>query len=288
MPFTRSIYDGASLYYRHYVPQTSVPSFRCSTLDNSSRPSLVFSAAWPFSGSQYDHLITTLSETHRYPCVLADRRGYGLREWSGPATSQKHAIDYDTYAQDLHQVIDTCGVVQDSGFVAIGTSMGCGEILHALFNDNSGALTKGCRGLIFICPSLPVPMSTKRKPTGPTREFWDNVLDSLREDPDEGLAKTLPVIFGSYLESMPRFQRARYERMLERADKVAAERTVQIFLDKDFTDEMKALGNRLSVPVLILHGSEDYANPADINAVLVRDSFPGSELKIYEGAAHGE
>lgn len=288
MPFTQSPYDGASLHYRRYVPQTSAPSFRASAVESTSRPSLVFSAAWPFNSHQYDHLMTTLSEAHRYPCVLADRRGYGSSDWSGPDAFQKHEIGYDTFALDLRHVINTSGVAEDAGFVAIGTSMGCGEIIHALTHDTSGTLMKGCRGLIFICPSLPVPLWTERKPTGPKREFWDGVLDSLREDPDEGIAKTLPVIFGSYLESMPNFQRARYERMLEHADKVAAERTVQIFLNHDFTDEMKELGSRLEVPVLILHGSEDYANPVDVNAVLVRDSFPGSELKVYEGAAHGE
>lgn len=288
MPFTESPYDGASLYYRQYVPQTSAPSFRGSTSTDTPKPTLVFTAAWPFSRKMYDHLITTLVETYRYPCILPDRRGFGHSEWSGPAAFHKHAIDYNVFAQDLHHIIDKCDGVKEHGFVAIGTSMGCGEIIHTLFNDSTGTLMSLCKGITFICPSLPLPMWTQRKPSGPPRSFWDDVLGSLREDPDEGLSKTLPVIFGPYLESMPSHQKARYEDMLATADRVAVERAVQIFLDLDFTDELEAFGKRCSIPVLILHGSEDYANPADINPPLIQSLLPNTELKVYAGAGHCE
>ncbi|KAK4551913.1 hypothetical protein LTR86_010814 [Recurvomyces mirabilis] len=276
MPTIQSKYDGASLFYRQYVPQSSAPSFRHLNGDaanHHTRPTLVFSAAWPFSGAMYDHLIPTLTESYRYSCIVPDRRGFGQSEWSGPAGSDNYRIDYGTFAQDLRQIIqDTCQRAgrTNATFVAVGTSMGCGEIIEMLSNDDAGDVTSMCKGIVLICSSLPIPMWTERKPTGPLRAFWDSLLDHLREDADEGLASTLPVIFGPAYDSISPHVKARYERILAQADRVAVERAVQIYLDRDFTTTLEAFGRRNKIPVMILHGTEDRANP--VNAT-VRDAL---------------
>ncbi|KAK3117431.1 hypothetical protein LTR53_001196 [Teratosphaeriaceae sp. CCFEE 6253] len=164
MPTIQSNYDGASLYYRHYIPQTSAPSFRYIDKDadnHPTNPALVFSAAWPFSGAMYDHLVPTLTEPHRYPCILPDRRGFGKSEWSGPAGLQHHRIDYGTFAQELRRIIHEICQRADrecAMFVAVGTSMACGEIIEMLSNDDAGDLTLACNGIILICSSPPIPM----------------------------------------------------------------------------------------------------------------------------------
>jgi hypothetical protein len=90
---------------------------------------------------------------------------------------------------------------------------------------------------------------------------------------------------------MTHHERTRFERMaIAEADTMAVERTVQIFLDRDLTDSLREFGKKwCDIPVLMLHGSEDLANPVDRSPAYVMNLLPNSdsELKVYEGSAHG-
>ncbi|CRG82946.1 hypothetical protein PISL3812_00293 [Talaromyces islandicus] len=297
MPYVNSKYDGAMLYYRNYAPQVSP---LCFHIDDSghkkpNNPALVFSAGWPFSSHMYDDLAIRLCESHRYQCLLPDRRGFGKSEWSGPDSATKSSIDYSVFADDLGHIINSAEFSsssnEDKDFVAIGTSLGCGEIVQMILDDPTGSLGRRCKGLIFICSSLPIPMQTDSKHFGPPRAYWDDLLTRLRQNSAEAIQSTLGVIFGaSAIQNMPGGLKARFERMATEADPMAVERTVQIFLDRDLTDALREFGERwCDIPILMLHGSEDAANPVDRSPAYVMNLLPKSDstLKVYEGSAHG-
>ncbi|QKX63988.1 uncharacterized protein TRUGW13939_11161 [Talaromyces rugulosus] len=299
MPYVKSKYDGAMLSYRNYVPQLSPLGFRIDdtttsqTKPNNHKPALVFSAGWPFSSHMYNVIATPLCESYRYQCILPDRRGFGKSEWSGPDSATKSSIDYSVFADDLGHIVDSAEFASgQGGFVGIGTSLGCGEIVQMIINDSTGALGRRCKGLVFLCSSLPIPMQTESKPWGPPRAYWDDLLSRIRQNSGEALQSCMDVIFGAsaFQNTMTHHERARFERMaIAEADPMAVERTVQIFLDRDLTDSLREFGEKwCDIPVLMLHGSEDLANPVDRSPAYVMNLLPNSdsELKVYEGSAH--
>ena len=279
MPFIASTADGASLYYREYRPSKEHP-FEPTSTRSATKPTLVFTSAWPFSSKMYDHPMLPLCESYGFRCIAIDRRGFGRSEWSG-----NQDVDYDTFAGDLRDVMDRCGV--EGGFIGIGASLGCGEFFLAL--KKFSALASACRGLVFLGPSLPVPMQTSRKSAGPPRAFWDSLLTDLREDRWRRLRTALSYVWGEAGEAMlSAEEKMRYEAMAVEADPFALERTVQIFLGRDFTDLIQDKGPSFAFPLLILHGGADAANPVEAGPGLLREYVPDTTVKIYDDAAHGE
>ena len=179
-----------------------------------------------------------------------------------------------------------CASALGIGFVGIGSSLGWGELLLALSKNTTWR--EKCKGLIFVGASLPIPLRTVQKPKGPPREFWDGLLDKLREDSLGTLVGTLPFIFGEKVgNKLTEGETRRYERMAETADPIAVERTVQAFLERDLTDVMRHLGEEVTFPILILHGDSDEDNPIDEGPELVKRLLPTTEIRIYENGSHG-
>lgn len=285
MPFISSKVDGAQLFYRDYSSSKKAPAFKPAEDRNASgKPTLVVAAAWPFSSKMYDHIMLPLCESHGFRCPAIDRRGYGGSHWAGPFKPDQD-IDYETFADDLAHVLDITGVSKEDGFVGIGASLGCGEFLLALHRHPE--LQSGCRGLVFLGPSLPIALQTSRKSTGPPRSFWDSLLERLRNDRYETLANSLPYIFGEEgTKMLSSFEARRYEDIAMSADPFALERTVQIFLDRDFTDLIEE--RRFKFPLLILHGDADAANPVESGPGFIQANWHNAKVNVYEGAAHGE
>jgi pimeloyl-ACP methyl ester carboxylesterase len=42
-----------------------------------------------------------------------------------------------------------------------------------------------------------------------------------------------------------------------------------------------------TMPTLIIHGDQDQNHPIDITGRKTAQAIPGSQFKVYEGAAHG-
>lgn len=287
MPSISSKHDDALLFYRDYNPSTKAQPYEpAETRNQTKKPVLVFAAAWPFSSKMYDHIMLPLCESFGYRCIGIDRRGYGGSQWSGPIKPGQD-IDYDTFADDLAQILDVSGAAEDNGFVGIGASLGCGEFILALHKNPR--LLNACRGLVFLGPSLPIPLQTARKPAGPPRSFWDSLLERLRDDRYQALIDALPYIWGeqgSNLLSSSEIRR--YEDIAVSADPFALERTVQIFLDRDFTDMIEQHGRSFQFPILVLHGDADAANPVESGPGFIQANIPNVKVVVYEGAAHGK
>ena len=74
----------------------------------------------------YDPLLVSLSESHRYPCIAPDRRGFGNSDWGNAVT--EGGVTYNVLAQDVADLLET---TKPGPFVLIATSMGTGEALLA-------------------------------------------------------------------------------------------------------------------------------------------------------------
>ena len=171
------------------------------------------------------------------------------------------------------------------GFIGIGASLGCGELLLAL--NTSPEIKESCNGLVLVGSSLPIPLRTPQKPNGPPREFWDNVLVGLRED-QLGWAKTgLPVVFRP--DGISETEMMRYMHIISKSDPLAIERTVQPFLERDLTEVMKSLHDSIRpLEILMLQGDKDSVNPTEEGPELVKKCLPATKVVVHENGYHGE
>ncbi len=75
--------------------------------------------------------------------------------------------------------------------------------------------------------------------------------------------------------------------MAEESDVIGLERTVQAFLERDLTSVIEEVRMMGDLKVLILHGGKDEVNPTEEWPGLVKKYIPNTEIKVYEGGAHG-
>ncbi|GAB1312398.1 hypothetical protein MFIFM68171_02608 [Madurella fahalii] len=281
MPTFQSPVDSASLFYRYYVPSGS-PHRPATTLKRQPL-TLVFLHGWPMSSRMFDQLIVPLVETHRFPVIAPDRRGFGNSDWSTPATGE---VTFDTFVADLVALLEH---LSPGPFVFVAASMGCSE--SVLARAASEAVGRQCRGFVWLGPNMPYSVACDECPGAPAPAVWDALVHGFRQsDGKDFIAQQVPGVFRVDLgnpvgEPTLRF----YERLVGQADPVAIERTA-IILQKPMAEELKKLaaadqGERL--PVLILHGDSDAGMPLEVSAAVVHELLPWSQLKVYEKAGHG-
>ncbi|RMZ87118.1 hypothetical protein DV736_g5650, partial [Chaetothyriales sp. CBS 134916] len=293
MPLFPSPVDGSQLHYVDYTPATSPPPWHPKgpgsgaqdDCRNEGPPpirnttALVFVHGWPMSHQMYEHLLLPLCEDYRFRCIASDRRGFGKSEWSG-----KDAVDitYDTFAADTVALLKHLNL---ENFIMIAASMGCGETLLA-YNSMPAALQARCKGLVWLGASLPFPLKTESNPDAPSRELWDMIIQSFRDDRVSFVKASIAGVFGIPLgiEVAPTIL-DKYADIVHQADALAIERCIQIILSKDFSEDLKKIDGR--VKVLMIHGDSDQSMPVQASVALVPKFAKQTEVKLYEKAAHG-
>lgn len=281
--------DGTQLFYRYYTPSSS-PHRPAATLPHQPL-TLVFLHGWPMSSRMYDQLIVPLVETHRFPVIAPDRRGFGNSAWNTPSTGE---VTFDTFVGDAVSLLEH--VMHRAGpgpFVFIAASMGCSE--SVLAHAASGLLRAYCKGFVWIGPNMPYSVSCDECPEAPSAAVWDGLIQGFRSaEGKDFISQAVPGVFRTDLgnkvgEGTLRF----FERLVGQADPMALERTA-VILQKPMMAELKkmtevaAANERDRVPVLILHGDSDAGMPLETSAAVVHEVLPWSELKVYEKAGHGK
>ncbi len=284
MAIFRSDSDGASLFYRYYTPSSS-PHRPATTLARQPL-TLVFLHGWPMSSRMFDQLIVPLVETHRYPVIAPDRRGFGNSDWTTPATGE---VTFDTFVADAVGLLEHAMRRNPGPFVFIAASMGCSE--SVLARAASEVLREHCKGFVWIGPNMPYSARCDESPDSPGPEVWDGLIQGFRgAGGKDFITQAVPGVFRTDLgnnvgESTLRF----FEGLVCQADPMAVERTASIFCQKPMAGQLRALADEEErLPILMLHGDSDGGMPLETSSAVVKKMLPWSELKVYEKAGHGE
>src|ERR1700730_12875168 len=133
----------------------------------SGRP-VVLIHGYPLSGRAWDKQVPVLLEAgHRV--ITYDRRGFGKS--SQPACG----YDYDTFANDLHTLLDTLDL---RDVTLVGHSMGTGEVTRYLGRYGSVRVAKG----VLVSPIPPFLLQTPDNPEGLPASLFEGFMQTARQD----------------------------------------------------------------------------------------------------------
>jgi len=217
--------------------------------DWGSGPAVVFSHGYPLSSDAWEDQMFFLLQ-NGYRVIAHDRRGFGRS--SQPAKG----YDYDTFADDLAQLVNALDL-REATFV--GHSMGGGEVARYVARHGQSRVAK----VAFISSVTPFLLKTATNPTGAPKEVFDGFRAAVQADRSQwNLDVTMPC---------------------QATGVLAAYHAIGAFSETDFRDDLK----QITVPTLVVHGSDDQIVPLEISAKLTAKLIPQAKLAVYDGGSHG-
>jgi non-heme chloroperoxidase len=247
--------DGTSLYYK----------------DWGSGPAVVFSHGYPLSSDAWEDQMFFLSQ-NGYRVIAHDRRGFGRS--SQPAKG----YDYDTFADDLAQLVSALNL-RDVTFV--GHSMGGGEVARYIGRHGQERANK----VAFVSSVTPFLLKTATNPTGAPKAVFDGFRAAVQANRSQwNLDVTMPYYsFNRPGAKVSEGLRQNYWRQGQATGILAAYHSLGAFSETDFREDLK----KVTVPALVVHGSDDQIVPLEISGKLTADLIPQAKLLVYEGGSHG-
>ncbi|QBD75854.1 alpha/beta hydrolase [Ktedonosporobacter rubrisoli] len=254
MPFVETK-DHTSLYYRDW---------------GTGQP-VVFLNSLALSGNMWEYQMMPLTN-RGLRCVAYDRRGHGRSDDPG------RGYDFDTLVDDLAQLINQLDLHE---ITLVGQSMGCAEIARYLSRHGTSRIARA----VLIGTCTPFMLKTEDNPQGAPEEIFEVLLKAQLEDRQhyyrrEGLVS----YFGSRWPDKEVVSTEMVQWLIQQVLETSPKASVECFRSAwhtDFRPDMQAF----TVPTLIIHGDRDQNCPL-LYAKLTAQAIPGSQLHVYEGAAH--
>jgi 3-oxoadipate enol-lactonase len=245
-----------------HIPARTADGIILAATAHGQGPPLLMIPGLGASRSVYAPVIPLLAERHRV--VVFDPRGVGDSEISdGPYTMAQ-------LAEDAACVLDAAG--EDSAAV-FGASMG-GMVAQQLAIDHPHRVAK----LVLACTGPGTPHAVPAE-----REATRALLGKGAKTPEEAYRIACTVLYShAFQESHPDF-----------VEKQVRDRGRRPVRARAFSAQYEAVRHHdtwdrlpeLRMPVLVLHGSEDYVMPPGNGEVLAQ-RIPGARLVLLDGLGH--
>ncbi|MFG2917538.1 alpha/beta fold hydrolase [Kitasatospora sp. NPDC048298] len=240
--------------------------------DHGSGRPVVLIHGFPLDGHSWERQSAALLDAG-YRVITYDRRGFGRS--SQPTTG----YDYDTFAADLHTLVETLDL-RDA--VLVGFSMGTGEVARYVSRYGSGRLFK----VAFLGSLEPYLLKTDDNPEGAgPKDFFDGIVAALKADRYAYYSAfyrdfyNLDENLGSRIS--PEAVRNSWNVATSGGAFAAAAAPSTWYTD------FRADIPRIDVPALIVHGTADRILPIDSTGRPFKKALPAAEYVEIEGAPHG-
>lgn len=208
-----------------------------------------------------------------YRVIAYDRRGFGA------STKAGSGYDYDTFAADLHALMEDLDL-RDA--VLVGFSMGTGEIARYLSRYGSGRVAKAA----FLGSLEPFLLKTDDNPEGAgPQEFFEGFAQSARDDRYAFIAGFYKDFYNLDENFGSRISQEAVDASIQVATYAGntAIAAAPLTWPTDFRGDIGAI----DVPALILHGTADNILPIDVTARRFKELLPDATYLELEGAPHG-
>lgn len=227
---------------------------------------------FPLDGSSWEAQEAALLDAG-YRVITYDRRGFG--QSSQPSVG----YDYDTFAADLHTVLETLDL---RDVTLVGFSMGTGEVARYLSTYGSARIAKAA----FLASLEPYLAITDDNPEGAAPPaFFQGVADTVRADRYAYFTGFYQDFFNldETLGSRISEEAVRHAWDLASRSGAVASAAAPLTWPTDFRADIAAV----DVPALILHGTADRILPIDATGRRFAQALPGARYVEVEGAPHG-
>jgi non-heme chloroperoxidase len=247
--------DGNTLYFK----------------DWGSGPPIVFSHGYPLSSDAWEDQMFFLQQ-QGYRVIAHDRRGFGRS--SQPAGG----YDYDTFADDLAQLIDALDL---HGVTLVGHSMGGGEVARYIARHGQARIAR----VAFVAAVTPFLLKTADNPNGAPKALFDSFRAAVEADRSQwNLDATMPYYsFNRPGARVSEGLRQNYWRQGQATGFPAAYHALAAFSETDFRGDLA----KITVPALVIHGDDDQIVPLEISGSLTAKLLPNARLIVYKGGSHG-
>jgi len=247
--------DGAVLYYK----------------DWGSGPAVVFSHGYPLSSDAWENQMMHLMQ-HGFRVIAHDRRGFGR------SSQPSQGYDYDTFADDLAALMGALGL---NDVTLVGHSMGGGEIARYIGRHGEKRVAKAA----FVAAVTPFLLKTETNPQGASVEIFDGMRAAVQVDRSQWNRETTMPYYSYNRPGAKVSEGARenYWRQGMATGILAAYYAIAAFSETDFREDLA----KISVPTLVVHGTDDQIVPIEISGNLTADILKNARLEVYEGGSHG-
>ena len=215
--------------------------------DHGSGQPVVLIHGYPLSGRAWDKQVPVLLDDGRR-VITYDRRGFGKS--SQPVTG----YDYDTFANDLHVLLETLDL---RNVTLVGHSMGTGEVTRYLGRFGSERVAKG----VLVSPIPPFLLQTGDDPEGLPASLFDGFMQNARQDAPAWMTAFLDNFFNIDKFRGTLVSDEYYRSCWNLA--VSASATAAVACIPTWETDFRADLPKINVPMLVIQGDDDRVLPYD-------------------------
>ncbi|MEV4163707.1 alpha/beta fold hydrolase [Nonomuraea dietziae] len=242
--------------------------------DQGAGQPVVLIHGYPLNGHSWERQTRELlAAGHRV--ITYDRRGFGQSSKVGSG------YDYDTFAADLHTLLETLDL---RDVILVGFSMGTGELARYVKNHGHERVAK----LAFLASLEPFLVAADDNPTGVPQSVFDGIAATAQADRYAWFTQFYKDFYNLDENLGTRISQevvtANWNTATTSAP-VAAYAVVSAWIE-DFREDVAAV-RAAGKPSLILHGTKDNILPIDSTGRPFHKAFPEADYVEVEGAPHG-
>ena len=239
--------------------------------DHGTGQPVVLIHGYPLSCRGWDKQVPVLLEDgHRV--ITYDRRGFGRS--SQPTTG----YDYDTFASDLHMLLEALNV---RDIILAGHSMGTGEVTRYLGRYGSARVAKG----VLVSPIPPFLLQTPDNQEGLPGSLFDGFMQAARDD--------TPAWMKAFLDNFYNIDKFGGNRVSDQAYQtsfniaVSASATAAVACIPTWETDFRADLPKIDVPMLVIQGDDDRVLPYPNTGQRLPGMLKDLQVDVIEGGPHG-